>query len=76
MAVLEAGDVEDATPSVHEPHKFVALVRTEADWTYYTVPQKHCCKGLQENVKTCFARNIMLFPNYCPRFYFWSFSTS
>ena len=51
VAVLEAGDEEDATPDVHLPYKFVDLVRRKADWAYYTVPQEHCCKGLQENVR-------------------------
>ena len=50
VAVLEAGADEDATPDVHLPYKFVDLVRGQADWAYYTVPQEHCCKGLQENV--------------------------
>ena len=51
VAVLEAGDEEDATPDVYLPYKFVDLVRSQADWAYYTVPQEHCCKGLQENVR-------------------------
>ena len=51
VALLEAGDVEDATPDVHLPHKFVDLVKSSADWAYYTVPQEHCCQGLQENVR-------------------------
>ena len=56
VAVLEAGDEEDATPDVYLPYKFVDLVRSQADWAYYTVPQEHCCKGLQENV-----RNLKVF---------------
>ena len=56
MAVLEAGDEEDATPDVYLPYKFVDLVQSQADWAYYTVPQEHCCKGLQENV-----RNLKVF---------------
>lgn len=52
VAVLEAGDEEDATPDVHVPHKFVDLVRGDADWAFYTVPQEHACKGLQGNVSS------------------------
>ena len=56
VAVFEAGDEEDATPDVYLPYKFVDFVQSQADWAYYTVPQEHCCKGLQENV-----RNLKVF---------------
>ncbi|XP_050411299.1 L-sorbose 1-dehydrogenase-like [Patella vulgata] len=49
VLVLEAG-TDDQQPSstvLKVPMMSALAQKTEYDWQYYSVPQKHCCKGLR-----------------------------
>eukprot|EP00918_Siedleckia_nematoides_P105964 GHVU01231303.1.p1 GENE.GHVU01231303.1~~GHVU01231303.1.p1 ORF type:complete len:423 (+),score=46.88 GHVU01231303.1:326-1594(+) len=48
VLVLEAGDEEQTIPSVDIPAALLMTWKTSGDWAYYTVPQKHACKSLQD----------------------------
>ena len=50
VLVLEAGDEENTIPDVDIPLLQTNTWRGSGDWQYYTVPQKHSCKGLQDMV--------------------------
>ncbi|CAH1783162.1 unnamed protein product, partial [Owenia fusiformis] len=47
VLLLEAGRASDPLTKAPVGSKFVQ--RTKMDWNYKTVPQKHCCKGLDKS---------------------------
>ena len=49
VLLLEAGGDYIQNEVYHIPFRFFDLQKTSADWEYYTVPQKHSCKGMKEN---------------------------
>ncbi|XP_066248457.1 glucose dehydrogenase [FAD, quinone]-like [Euwallacea similis] len=48
VLVLEAG--KDLSDLLHIPSVGLLLQKTAYDWSYHTVPQKHACKGLNNNI--------------------------
>ena len=50
VLVLEAGDEDTKYPAVAVPLRAAETFGTEADWQYYTTPQHHACKGMNNQV--------------------------
>ena len=65
VLLLEAG-VDDQTPigqQVHVPINYVPNFKTDADWEYYTEPQKNSCFAMKDGVRcSCFHIFIIYFP--------------
>ena len=65
VLLLEAG-VDDQTPigqQVHVPINYVPNFKTDADWEYYTEPQKNGCFAMKDEVRcSCFHIFIIYFP--------------
>ena len=57
VLLLEAG-VDDQTPigqQVHVPINYVPNFKTDADWEYYTEPQRNGCFAMKDGVRcSCF----------------------
>ena len=52
VLLLEAG-ADDQSPigeQTHVPISYIFNLKSEADWAYYTVPQKNACLALKEKV--------------------------
>lgn len=58
VAVLEAGEDYEEYPTSSIPLAAFALINSEADWAYETVPQEKSCQGMEGNVSPC----TILFP--------------
>lgn len=52
VLLLEAGYDDTDFPEIHIPAKCSTLQKTVYDWAYKTVPQKHACKGLENQVRS------------------------
>mgnify|MGYP001550594050 CR=1 FL=1 len=50
VAVLEAGKADTENWMANIPIMFYRQSQTEFDWNYKTLPQKHGCLGLEEQV--------------------------
>ncbi|XP_070535711.1 choline dehydrogenase, mitochondrial-like [Ptychodera flava] len=51
VLLLEAGP-EDTKPEIHIPMAMPTHLGTEIDWQYKTVPQKHACFAMKDNILT------------------------
>ncbi|XP_069137636.1 glucose dehydrogenase [FAD, quinone]-like [Argopecten irradians] len=45
VILLEAGGSDEDHPDIFTPSAVSRLLHTDADWDYYTLPQKHSCLG-------------------------------
>ncbi|XP_033750935.1 pyridoxine 4-oxidase-like [Pecten maximus] len=50
VVLLEAGGSDETNPDVYKPGAAPMLMKSEEDWEYYTVPQKHACYAMKDQV--------------------------
>ncbi|OWF45028.1 uncharacterized protein LOC110457584 [Mizuhopecten yessoensis] len=49
VLLLEAGGREEENPLISVPAAAMDVQKSEQDWQYFTEPQKHACKAMNEN---------------------------
>ncbi|OWF43153.1 glucose dehydrogenase [FAD, quinone]-like isoform X2 [Mizuhopecten yessoensis] len=48
VVLLEAGGSDETNPNIYKAGAAPMLLRSDEDWEYYTVPQKHACRAMKE----------------------------
>ncbi|XP_060076751.1 glucose dehydrogenase [FAD, quinone]-like [Ylistrum balloti] len=48
VVLLEAGGSDETNPNVYKAGAAPMLMKSDEDWEYYTVPQKHACFAMNE----------------------------